>query len=159
MDGEPGEKGEQGDKGAPGDIGYINPPPTALDKPNHPTTLLFVPGGIMVTDAGEFGTEIPQLVTRRRVLLEERQAVRVQWAHSLDHVAIKLGIEYFAPTGSWQRLIVPVGASVPAYENQVGEWYAVPLYGVNQADIMLRAVVYGDGELDPAITYITLDAR
>jgi len=158
-DGALGAKGETGPRGLPGDIGYVNPPPTALDKPNHPTTLLFVPSGVAVTDASEFGTEVPQLVTRRRVLLQERQAVRVQWAHSLDHANIKLGVEYFGPGGSWLRLIVPVGGDVPAYANQVGEWYAVPLYGVNQADMMLRAVVYGNGELDPLITYITLDAR
>ena len=51
------------------------------------------------------------------------------------------------------------GENVPPNENQPSSWYSIPLHFTDLDDVLLRAVVFGDGALDPAITYITLDAR
>ena len=47
--GEPGATGTPGERGAPGPIGYINPPPTALENPNTATMVLFAPDGVVST--------------------------------------------------------------------------------------------------------------
>jgi len=155
-----GEAGPPGPRGSVGELGYINPPPTALENPNRATTLLFSPEGVLVPDAAADGTTIGRHITQRRVILEERQAVRVQWAHSLANTPVRLGIDYWEVHQShWRPLVLPDGAAVPAYSNQIGTWYAVPLYGVDHANTLIRAMVYGNGEWDPAITYIAIDVR
>lgn len=158
--GEPGATGTPGERGAPGPIGYINPPPTALENPNTATMVLFAPDGVVMTDASADGTEVRNQMTQRRLILQERQAVRVQWAHSLTDIPVKLGVEYWSSSeGRWRTLVSPDGGEVPAYTPQHGAWYSVPLYGVNRLNTLVRAKVYGNGEWDPAITFITIDVR
>jgi len=113
-----------------------------------------------VPDAVGAGTEVPRRLSRRSLDFTETQAVRVQWAHSLSQESIQLRLEYWNPTSlSWKHLTPLFGNPVPAFENQVGVWVSAPVFVIAKYDLRVRAVVVGDGELDPKLTYITLDTR
>jgi hypothetical protein len=156
-----GEIGPTGPAGPRGELGYINPPPTALENPVASFTLLFRPDGIVVENARSDGSEFPNLIDRRRFSFEGRQALRVQYAHSLTGLDVVLSLEYFDPPEGIWRTLVPAFGHVGAapYEPQVSAWYAVPADLTKAVDITLRTRVFGDGLLDPGFTWIALEAR
>ena len=86
------------------------------------------------------------------------QAIRVQWAHSLEHEFIRLRLQYYSNPG-WYALTPDVGAPVAAFENQSGPWVAIPKFLTQPATVQIRAVIVGDGQADPAITYVTVDTK
>jgi len=161
--GEPGATGvagAAGAQGARGDIGYLSPAPTALENPALTYTLLFRPEGLTVPNAAPSGSEFPNLVDRRQVTLRDRQAVRVQYAHSLAGGGVRLAVEFFdTSTGTWRTLIPAYGQDYGPFEPHVSAWHAVPLHVTQAADVTLRSRIFGDGTLDPAFTFISLDAK
>ena len=155
-----GVAGAAGAQGARGDIGYLSPAPTALENPALTYTLLFRPEGLTVPNAAPSGSEFPNLVDRRQVTLRDRQAVRVQYAHSLAGGSVRLAVEFFdTSTGTWRTLIPAYGQDYGPFEPHVSAWHAVPLHVTQAADVTLRSRIFGDGTLDPALTFISLDAK
>jgi len=161
--GEPGPQGERGlsgEVGAQGPIGYIHPPPEALAKANQQYTLLFHPNGIVVSDVPRDGRSFPNLIDQRRLSLEGKQAIRLQYAHNQAGGEVKMALWFWIPSqGRWGTLIPAFGDNAGPFQNNTSAWHSVPMFVVNPADILVRTQIYGDGELDPAFTYITLDAR
>jgi hypothetical protein len=157
--GPPGVSGPQGPPGPPGEMAYINPPPAALARPNVNHTLLFSVSGVAIPAASVSGTELPNRISRRAIDVTGKAAIRAQWAHSLSD-DIRLTIEFLrsGTTNEWAGLIPPFGSVVPAFNNQVSGWYAVPI-NEQHDNLVVRARALGNGVLTPAITYIELDVR
>jgi hypothetical protein len=157
--GPPGPAGPAGPAGEAGEIGYINAPPSALAKPNVNHTLVFSTSGVSVPSATNYGTELPDRISRRVLDLTGKSAIRVQWAHDLNET-MKLKVEFLRSdtTDVWGTLIPAFGATVLPFQNQISEWYAVPT-NEDLLNFMVRAIVIGNDSLSPKITYIELDAR
>lgn len=158
--GEPGEIGPAGPPGPKGDLGYLKPAAATEDAPVVHIQLLFHPAGIVVTDAAVGGSGIPNLVDQRTLSFKGRQAVRAQYGHSLDGSSIRLAVWFWdASLGQWGTLVPAFGSNVAPHQNHTSTWYAVPLSLTTLGNVLVRSQVFGDGVLDPAITYITLDVR
>jgi len=161
-------RGKDGDTGVPGlpgrpgmDIVLRPPPGVVLRNLNYEETLLFYPDGLLVNKPPGNGIEIQNGLSQRSTDLRGRQAIRVQWSHSLDTNVIRLGIEYFNQDNSWTVLIPPFGGGVGTNNNQTSDWFTIPIDASHTTAPLrvVRAVIYGDGNLSPLIRYIKLDAR
>ena len=71
---------------------------------------------------------------------------------------VKLRLEY-QPAGInvWRVLVPFFGADIAPYANQTSEWYG--LAPEDTKELFVRVIVEGNGSLDPAITYVEVDAR
>ena len=158
-EGPPGPPGPPGPKGPPGDIGFINAPPAALARPNVNHTILFSVNGVEVPSASNTGTELPNRISRRAIDVTGKSAIRAQWAHNLT-ASVQLKIEFLrsGSTDTWAIVIPAFGAAILPFQNQVSEWYALPIHE-DHDNFVVRASVIGNGTLSPAITYIELDVR
>ena len=158
--GDKGDTGDQGEMGPKGEPGFLNPPPTALEALTINHTLLFLPTGVMVENPPAGGMEPERKITQRSLDLRDRQAIRAQFAHDLRSSLVRLSVEYYDPNNNpdWRELIPAFGAEREPYSNQTSQWYALPSFH-SFANFFIRAKVYGDGELDPRFTYISLDAK
>ena len=158
--GEPGEIGPVGPHGPQGALGYLKPAAVTEDAPLVQIQLLFHPTGIVVPDAAVDGSNFPNLVDQRTLSFKGRQAVRAQYGHNLDGSSIRLAVWYWdSSIGQWRTLVPAFGSNVAPHQNHVSNWYAVPLALTELGDVLVRSQVFGDGSLDPAITYISLDIR
>jgi hypothetical protein len=156
--GVPGIAGPRGPAGAAGELAFLNAAPVALERPNVNHLIFFDNEGVLITNPNSI--EIPNRLSRRNIDLTGKQAIRVQWAHSLSSAAIKLSIDFYkASSRIWVTMIPIFGAEVDAFANQTSVWVSVPQYENNNAQFLIRAQVHGDSVLDPRITYIELDAR
>ncbi len=160
--GEIGATGPRGERGPPGELAFLNAAPAILASPNVNHILFFDTNGILVENPNS--NAIPNRVSHRTIDFTGKQAVRAQWAHSLATDVVKLSIEFYQiSTQQWTTLIPAFGATVDARANQVSIWYSIPQFqGVNRGvtrDLLVRARVHGDGELDPLLTYVEVDAR
>jgi len=156
--GDTGETGPQGPQGPQGELAYIHPIPSANPEAQDSFDLLFEPAGTEIPDPLEVGTPLDD--RRQRLDLSNHQAVRMQFAHKADNGTVKVSIQYFADhTGEWHELIPRLGNGVAANENQASEWRSTPLFFTDLTRVLVRPVIYGDGEFDPLITYIRLDVR
>jgi hypothetical protein len=163
LPGEPGAQGPigppggQGPKGNPGNLAFLNPAPEALLRPNVNYLLFFQRDGLLVTDPTSI--EIPNRASRRNIDFTGKQALRVQWAHSLETATIRLSLEFYRLSCRCFVTMVPIfGESVPPWTNQVSTWFAVPRFETT-SDFLVRAIVHGDGVLDPRLTFVEVDAR
>lgn len=157
--GPPGPVGQQGPPGTPGDIGFINAPPAALARPNVNHTLLFSAAGIEIPAAAVNGNEIPNRVSRRAIDVTGKTAIRAQWAHSLpDDIKLRIDFLRSGTTNDWAGMVPAFGSAVAAFHNQTSGWYAIPIFE-NHENLVVRAVVIGNGAFSPKVTYIELDVR
>ena len=160
----PGPAGPLGLTGPQGEMTSLNAPVSSINKANVNHILFFMPEGLLITDPGnpslEGGaTQIPDGVAHRTLDLFGKQAIRAQFAHSLQSPAIRLQIQFFrAEANSWLTLIETFGSDVAPFTNQTSAWAAVPAFEAS-TDFLIRVIVHGDGELDPRLTYVELDAR
>jgi hypothetical protein len=161
--GPPGPTGEVGPAGPPGptgELGYLKPAAVTEDAPLVQIQMLFHPTGIVIPDAAAAGSNIPNLVDQRTLSFKGRQAVRAQYGHSLDGSSIRLAVWFWdVSIGQWRTLVPAFGSNVAPHQNHTSNWYAVPLSLTGSGDVLVRSQVFGDGVLDPALTYITLDVR
>lgn len=157
-----GPIGPQGIQGQQGDMGFLSASPSSLLKPNVNQILFFHTEGVAVTDpglasAGE-ALEIPNRMSRRTLDLTKKGAIRLQWAMNLQTPAVRVQLEYQPVNTSIWRVLVPFfGDDIAPYANHTSTWYGL---GPDDAkEVFVRVMVEGDGELDPAITYVEVDAR
>ena len=160
LPGLPGEIGATGPPGATGELGYLKPAAATEDAPIVHIQLLFHPTGIVVPDAAATGSSIPDFLDQRTLSFKGRQAVRAQYGHNLDGSSIRLAVWFWdASIGQWRTLVPAFGSIVAPHQNHTSNWYAVPLALTTLGNVLVRSQVFGNGTLDPAITYITLDVR
>ena len=163
VDGNMGLPGPTGSRGPAGDLAILNAPASAITAPNVNHILFFRPEGLLVENPGnpelEGGaTAIPNKVSQRTLDLWGKQGIRAQWAHDLN-ADVRLEIQFFRNEfNTWVNLIQPFGGAVEPFSNQTSNWFAIPAYE-QSTDFLVRAIVHGDGEMDPRITYVELDAR
>ena len=160
LPGLPGEIGAAGPPGPKGDLGYLKPAAATEEAPIVQIQLLFHPTGIVVPDADAIGSSIPNFVDQRTLSFKGRQAVRAQYGHNLDGSSIRLAVWFWdASIGQWRTLVPAFGSNVAPHQNHTSNWYAVPLALTTLGNVLVRSQVFGNGVLDPAITYITIDVR
>lgn len=157
--GSPGPIGPQGPAGVPGPQGIQGPPgPAGLKSAEASYILLSETDGLAVGKPAPVATEIKNGLTRRTIDLTGRQSVRLQWAHSLSTVAVKMGVDYSTDFGqTWAPLVLGFGELKEPNGNQASQWIPVPL-GLTPLT-QIRLVVYGDGVAAPLIRYAALDVR
>ncbi len=164
--GPPGPTGEQGSPGPQGQSAFINLPEVLLETPRINHLLFFEEDGILVENPSDMGTEFPNKATERTLTLkgetwdEGAPVFLAQWAHSLSTFKLRLSIEFYdSTTSNWRTLIPAFGWDAAPFSNQISGWWAIPGNNVSYANFLVRAVVHGDGQLDPRITYVELSAR
>ena len=137
----------------------MKPAAVTEDAPLVQIPLLFTNRNI-VPDAAAAGSNIPNLVDQRTLSFNGRQAVRVQYGHDQDGSSIRLAIWFWDDSiGQWRTLIPAFGSNVVAHQNHTSNWYAVPVSLMGSGNVLVRSQIFGDGVMDPAITYISLDVR
>ena len=159
-----GPIGPIGPAGPPGELGFLNPSPSSLLLPNVNQILFFQTAGVVVENPSSTSLptglpiEIPNRMSRRTIDLTDKGAIRLQWAHTIQSAAIKVQLEY-QPAGSniWRVLVPFFGADLTPYANQTSSWYGIA--GADKTEVFVRVMVEGDGVLNPAITYVEVDAR
>ena len=157
-----GPVGPIGPAGPAGELGFLNPSPQSLLLPNVNQILFFQTAGVVVENpglaSGGLAKEIPNRMSRRTIDLTKKGAIRLQWAHTLQSAAIKVRLEYQpAGTNIWRVLVPFFGADLTPYANQTSAWYGIA--HEDKKELFVRVVVEGNGVLDPAITYVEVDAR
>ncbi len=154
-----GEVGPAGPVGPPGEIAILGAAPSSISNPNVNHLLFFDSAGVLVENpVSDFPFEVPNRTSRRTLDLTGKQAVRVQFAHNLQNAAIKILLQYWRPsTDTWHTMVNLFGSDQPPFANQVSQWDSVPRF--EGPSFTVRVLVYGDGVLDPRITYVEVDAR
>ena len=120
-------------------------------------TLLATDVGPLVSNAPAIGIELPLNVSRSRVDLTGFTQARLQYSVDQASALISMRIEYSTDSGtSWQAtpLVAAVTAVATANANSAGSFVALP-GGVG--DVLVRAVIAGNGMLDPRVRYVRLD--
>lgn len=106
------------------------------------------------------GSEPQGLVSRRAIDLTGATMVRAQFASSLAGPAIKCRVEFSADDGAtWDAapLVADFPAGASADQNSKSAWAALPAAAA--AEVLVRAVILGDGLLSPTIRYIEVDFK
>ena len=157
-----GPIGPIGPAGPAGELGFLSPSPQSLLLPNVNQILFFQTAGVVVENpglaSGGLAKEIPNRMSRRTIDLTKKGAIRLQWAHTLQSAAIKVRLEYQPAGTTFWRVLVPFfGADLAPYANQTSGWYGIA--SEDKKELFVRIMVEGDGVLDPAITYVEVDAR
>ncbi len=116
--------------------------------------------GVTMTNAASGGTEITNLVSRRQIDFSGKTNARAQFAHSLNSATVKLRIDFSTSSCSAFNatpLVSAFGAAVGANNIQNSSFAAIPAEA--KTDVCVRAVIIGNGALDPIVRYITLDVN
>ncbi len=111
--------------------------------------------GITMTNAAAAGTELAGNVSRAHIDFSAFTMVRAHFASSLTSATVACRIEYSTNNGSsWATLISNFAASTSANANNNSSWTSIPTGA--RGEILLRALIVGDGALDPIIKYVRL---
>ena len=113
-----------------------------------------------MTNASPGGTEITNLVSRKKIDFTNITNVRAQFAHSLNNPTIKLRIDFSTDNCvTWEAtpLVAAFGFNVGANNNQTSAYSPVPVAAKNH--VFVRAVMIGNGALDPVARYIEIDVN
>ncbi len=157
--GEIGPVGPVGPAGPPGEVAILGAPPSAITNPNVNHLLFFESSGVLITDPTSEGpTEVPNRTSRRTLDLTGKQMVRIQFAHDLQSAEIKIALEFWRPSSdTWHTMINLFGTEMAPFANQTSQWAAIPKF--EGPSFLVRIIVFGNGELDPRLTYVEVDAR
>ena len=111
--------------------------------------------GATMTNCAAIGTEIPNVVSRMTVDFTGASMVRAQFASSLTSALIFVRIEYSTDGGStWSDLVDDFAAGTVANQMNVSAWTSIA--GIAQASVIVRAVIVGNGVLDPVIRFVRI---
>ena len=113
-----------------------------------------------MTNAASGGIEITNLVSRRQIDFSGKTNVRAQFAHSLNSATVQLRIDFSTSSCAAFNaapLVSAFGAAVGANNIQNSSFAAIPAEA--KTDVCVRAVIIGNGALDPIVRYITLDVN
>ena len=164
-----GGTGATGPPGATGPVGLGVPGPTGATGATGPpgpagasggvqfVTLLADAVGPTVTDASILGSEPALNCTRRKVVLTSATDYRAQFSASTNSAAVKLRLQYSTDQLIWNNLGSDLAAAATANALNVGGWEQVPAGA--KADVFLRALIVGDGVLDPIVRFIAMETR
>lgn len=114
--------------------------------------------GVTMTNAAVAGTEISSNASRAYVNLTGFTEARGQFSSSLTSAVVQCRIEFSLDNGgSWSVLVPSFAASTTANAASGGTWADIPNNGAT--DVLLRAVIVGNGVLDPVIRYVRVEVR
>lgn len=160
MQGERGLQGLKGDKGDKGDQLILHASPSLAGAPTFTEQLFFsADGGIIMrfTDANTLVDHSQLTLLSRNLYIPGRQAVRVQWSHSVAQQPVKLGLQYLdSRTQQWLYLVPLTGDKVDALFNQTSDWYALPTS--TSGNFFVRVVMQGPTG-QTVLKYVTLDMK
>ena len=132
---------------------------TTVTDPNVELFTLFQDAtGVTMTNAAAAGTEISSNVSRAYVDLTGYTEARGQFSSSLTSALVNCRVEFSLDNGtSWSVLIANFAATTVANSNSKGSWGDIPSNA--QTGVLLRAVILGNGVLDPVIRYVRVEVR
>jgi hypothetical protein len=129
---------------------------TSTIEPISETTLFSDAVGITMTNAAAAGTEPSGNISRASIDLTSYSMIRAQFASSLNSALIFCRIEYSLNSGgAWSTLISNFAAAAVVDAHNVSSWATIPTAA--KANVLLRAVIVGNGVLDPVIRYVRLE--
>ncbi len=134
--------------------------PLALPDPLYPTYLnvrMFGDNtGVTMTAAPVGGTELTNNVSRMYLDMTDFQQVRGQFVSTLTSTVINCRIEYSLDDGSnWLTLVPNFAASSSANITAKSPYNEIPADA--RTDVLVRALIVGNGALNPIIRYVGLD--
>jgi hypothetical protein len=114
--------------------------------------------GVTMTNAAAAGAEIPSSASRAYVDLTNFYYVRAQFTSSLGSTTINCRIEYSLNSGaSWNTLVPNFAASASAFDANKSDFAVIPSDA--RGDVLVRALIVGNGVLDPVIGYVGIDLK
>lgn len=114
--------------------------------------------GVTMTNAAVAGTEITSNVSRAYADLTGFAEARAQFSSSLTSATINCRIEFSIDNGgSWSVLVPNFAASTTANANSKSAWVTIPSNAATE--VLLRAMIVGNGVLDPVIRYVRVEVR
>lgn len=136
--------------------------PLALPDPKYPVwesvRMLMDATGVTMTNAAAVGTEITNNNSRIYVDLTDFEQARGQFVSSLTSTVVNCRIEYSLNDGTdWVTLVPNWAASAVANTITKSAFATIPTEA--RTDVLLRALIVGDGVLDPIVRYISLDLK
>lgn len=113
--------------------------------------------GATITNAPAGGREITNQASRAIADLTNFTNCRVQFIQSLASTGVGVRVEYSTDQATWLTLIPDTAADGTANNLTVSTWNAIPAGA--RGDVFLRAMVYGNGTLDPVIRTVVISAK
>ncbi len=115
--------------------------------------------GITMTNAAiSPGVEISNSLSRMYVYLTDFSEVRAQFSSSLTAQPVQLRIDYSLNNGgAWFTLVPEFTSSATPNDTMLSPYNAIPEEA--KTDVLVRAVIVGNGTYDPVIRYISLDFK
>lgn len=123
----------------------------------YETVRLFVDSvGTTMTNAPAIGTELTNNSSRAYVDLTNFVSARGQFSSSLTSTLVTCRIEYSIDDGNnWNTLVSDFAASTVANAAAKSSFTTIPTQA--RREVLVRALIAGDGVLDPVIRFISLD--
>ncbi len=114
--------------------------------------------GVTMTAAPIGGNELTNNVSRLYVDLTDFQTVRGQFVSSLTSAVINCRIEYSLDDGGiWATLVPNFAASTSANITAKSAYIEIPSEA--RTDVLIRALIVGNGALNPIIRYVGIDLK
>jgi hypothetical protein len=150
-----GIQGVQGLQGVPGADGATGP--AGLNAPVYrQVTLLAETNGLALSNASNAGTEVASGASRSRLDLGQFSSVRAQFAVDTASAAVRCRLEFSTDDGAtWATLIAAFAATASADANNTSAWTNLP--AAANREVLVRAMILGNGTLDPRVRYVRLD--
>lgn len=134
-------------------------PADPTEIPLYENVRLFMDStGITMTNAAVIGTELTNNNSRIYVDLTDFTQVRGQFVSSLTSATVYCRIEYsLNDGGAWATLVPNFVASTSANITSKSAFVTIP--DAARTDVLLRALIGGDGVLDPIVRYVGVDLK
>ena len=142
-----------------GSIPEEDTPATPTIIPFWESVRLFMDAtGATMTNAVAIGAEIPNNNSRMYLDLTDFTQVRAQFISSLTSSVVACRIEYSLNDGGvWNTLVPNFSAGTLANVANKSAFVTIP--DAARTDVLVRALIAGDGALDPIVRYIGLDLK
>ncbi|MBK9295072.1 MAG: hypothetical protein IPM57_11650 [Oligoflexia bacterium] len=141
-------------------VGCGNPsveynPSGGSSHPEKVFTLFSDTTGVTMTNAPAIGSEITNNMSRAYVDLATFSQVRGQFSNSLATTLVFCRLEYSLDDGTnWDTLVSDFASNGVANGHAYSDWAEIP--SAAKANVLVRAVIVGNGVLDPIIRHVRL---